>query len=282
MNNQSHQRIQDGIGCDYAVTDRTLVVNCTGIASLSEPFSTNKSNGRKDYYLMVMAQGEMEFYLPGGKRILRAGEMIIFPPGYSYRYVKLDYGEMFYYWVHFTGSDASKLLRDCHISPMTPYEVGLSEEIPHAFRRMFQEFIRADEYYESAAAACLVLLFSQLGREIAGLNTRISGNRVHRSLLYMHRHYSAPLSISSLASMEHLSVSRFSAVFKQSVGMSPQNYLIDLRLKAAVRLMRETDLGIRQIAQTVGYEDALYFSRLFKSRMGIPPAKFSESLQSGQ
>ena len=76
--------------------------------------------------------------------------------------------------------------------------------------------------------------------------------------------------------MEHLSPSRYSAVFRGCMGVSPQGFLIGLRMKNAADLIRRTDLTITQVAQAVGYEDALYFSTLFRRKMGLPPSRYRE------
>ena len=100
--------------------------------------------------------------------------------------------------------------------------------------------------------------------------------RIRASLEYLYRNYALPVRLEDLAEIEHLSPSRYSAVFRASVGISPQNFLIGLRIKNAADLIRRTDLSISQIARVVGYEDPLYFSRLFCRKMGLSPIQYRE------
>ena len=58
MNNQAYYRILDGTDCDLAVSDRPLIVNCSGVCVLSEPFTTHNRRGRSDYYLLYLYQGD--------------------------------------------------------------------------------------------------------------------------------------------------------------------------------------------------------------------------------
>ena len=99
--------------------------------------------------------------------------------------------------------------------------------------------------------------------------------RVSRSIAYMHRAYGQPLSVAEMAAHVHLSESRFRHLFHQRTGLAPMEYLIQLRLSHARRLMAETALSIAEIARAVGYEDPFYFSRLFRQKMARRPRSFA-------
>ena len=69
----------------------------------------------------------------------------------------------------------------------------------------------------------------------------------------------------------------YTHLFHQRTGFSPLEYLTRLRLNHASQLMAETALSIAEIARAVGYEDPLYFSRLFRRKMGVSPTEFRQS-----
>ena len=58
------------------------------------------------------------------------------------------------------------------------------------------------------------------------------------------------------------------------MGISPQKYLINFRLNQACKLMKNTELSIAEISRSVGYQDPLYFSKLFKKEKGLSPSKY--------
>lgn len=279
MSNQSYYRRYDAQGCNEAVHDRQLVVNCSGMVNMTEPFTTVNAAGRQDIYLMYLTRGELCIQLGEESLRMLPGQMILYPPGYPYQYSKRAGGTLCYYWAHFTGASAAELLAQCHLGTVQLYDVGLDEAVEKTFRQLFAEFIRRDVCFEPAAAALLMRLCVLLRRAIEGTHAPDATQRVHRALMHMHRCYSQRITMAQLAELEHLSVSRFSSVFTRCTGLSPQAYLIDLRMKAAVRLLRDTDLGIRQIAQSVGYDDALYFSRLFKQKLGCSPARYAADVR---
>lgn len=275
MNNQAHYRVANENGCDMAVNDQYLVVNCSGVCVLSEPFTSR--NSRRDYYLMYIYQGELEMDIDGQALTVRAGSLVIFPPGYEYRYTKKSHDELIYYWVHFTGFGAQALLDSCGLCVKFVFFTGSSSEIADCFRQLFNNFIYRDGCFEVATAALVPTICVLLRRKIncgTSLHTASLTQKIQKSLDYIHRHYSDPTPISFLADIEHLSISRYCAVFKKCTGVSPQTFLINLRMEMATELILGTDLSLKQIAKTVGYDDQLYFSRLFKLRKGVSPKQY--------
>lgn len=93
-------------------------------------------------------------------------------------------------------------------------------------------------------------------------------------LFYIQRNYSEPISLESLAETFNYSAPHLSVMFKHRTSYSPIDYLIQFRLNKAAKLLVETDAPLRDIAISVGYQDAYYFSRLFKKKKGVSPAQF--------
>lgn len=97
-------------------------------------------------------------------------------------------------------------------------------------------------------------------------------------LEYMHEHYQEKVSLDEIAGNMYISPVYISKVFKEETGDSPINHLIQIRLEKAKELMSiDPSLSIKEIAKRVGYEDAYYFSRLFKKYYGASPSKYSSA-----
>ena len=71
-----------------------------------------------------------------------------------------------------------------------------------------------------------------------------------------------------------LSAHYFSDLFLRETGCSFSDYLINLRLDAAKRLLVDTNLNISEVAANVGYADSRYFSKLFAKKVGILPKEY--------
>jgi len=91
-------------------------------------------------------------------------------------------------------------------------------------------------------------------------------------------HLFSNLKIDELAKLCNLSLSSFKREFKKEFDDSPTNYINDRRIGKAKELLAITKLPISEVAYETGFQDSLYFTRLFKSKVGIPPSAYRNSL----
>ena len=97
---------------------------------------------------------------------------------------------------------------------------------------------------------------------------------VEEALTYLESNYTNNISVQSLADSIGLNRSYLHRLFKSATGSSVQEYLLDLRIRKACTLLKSTVLPIAIISLSVGYEDTLYFSRLFKKKKGVSPSRY--------
>ena len=96
---------------------------------------------------------------------------------------------------------------------------------------------------------------------------------------YFHKNYSKPISIEEFAAEHHMSVSWFIRNFKEYTESTPAQYLLSLRISNAQTLLETTNYNVTEIAEIVGYDNPLYFSRIFKKQSGMSPSEFRKQLQ---
>ena len=99
---------------------------------------------------------------------------------------------------------------------------------------------------------------------------------------YLETYYHESIQLEDLASMTHLSRFYISHSFKKEIGMSPMEYLIDIRIKESKILLRTTNYSISQVADIVGFTTPTYFSKQFRKSTGISPTDYREQFQGGQ
>ena len=87
-------------------------------------------------------------------------------------------------------------------------------------------------------------------------------------------HLYSNLKLEQLAKLCNLSLSTFKREFRKEFDNSPTNYINDKRLEKAKELLSITNLPIGEIAYETGFQDSLYFTRLFKNKIGIPPSTY--------
>ena len=99
---------------------------------------------------------------------------------------------------------------------------------------------------------------------------------------YLETYYHESIQLEDLASMTHLSRFYISHSFKKEIGMSPMEYLIDIRIKESKILLRTTNYSISQVADIVGFTTPTYFSKQFRKSTGISPTDYREQYQGVQ
>ncbi len=95
---------------------------------------------------------------------------------------------------------------------------------------------------------------------------------------YIMEHYDdRELSMSKLAGFFNVSVQYMRTLFKNEFGMSPYQYLINVRINEAKKLLVIDEISLSQIAADVGFSDVYYFSRVFKKYVGMSPSRYHNS-----
>lgn len=98
--------------------------------------------------------------------------------------------------------------------------------------------------------------------------------RIAETIAHIERHYSDPISLDELIEMSGMSRRNFLRAFESTMGHPPIKYLIRMRVRQACKLLERDELSITQIAMQVGFSDSNYFSRQFRSLMGMTPRNF--------
>lgn len=263
--------------CSRASDEHPIIVNCTGRLVSEIGFVTDHVGGREDLYLLYLESGELSVFLGDKELILKAGNAVIFPPKYRYKYSYSGEGGISYLWVHFTGSYAERLLSLCGLAPL-PF-VAISEldgAIINGFQKMFKSFEEGHSLRKLELANELEDIILKLSW---GINGEEKDRKLQVSLNYIHSFFNRTINIPSLAKMEHLSNSYYIELFKRRTGLSPSEYIINLRMNAACDMLRNSDLSIKHISVSVGYDDVSFFSKIFKKKTGMSPLKYRMALK---
>lgn len=119
----------------------------------------------------------------------------------------------------------------------------------------------------------------ELLSEQAQLNTQrdtLAEDIVKSVVQYLQTNYAEYINFTQIASDYSFSASYLTKIFKDYTGTTPIKYLIDYRIKIAKKLLLDTDLTIKEIAEKTGFMDQFYFSKCFKNCCGITPSQFRE------
>ena len=250
-----------------------LILNCAGHFTSKHPFTTDKKSGRLDYYLMYINSGDLYVYDGDKPCQAGAGDLIIFSANQRYSYSYRGGEVLSYFWAHFTGSEVEARLNEYSLKSFPcVYSTSAQNHIPHRFRTIFDAFSKQDDLRERELSALLERLIITASRSIrSGTEKR---STLNNALKYIGANYNSDIPIATLASAEHLSVSRFNYLFKLQMGMPPTKYILSLRMSNAKELLITTDLPVKQIGIMCGYDDPHFFSKTFKGFFGVSPAEY--------
>lgn len=97
---------------------------------------------------------------------------------------------------------------------------------------------------------------------------------IARCQAWIAEHYHEPAPVTAMVRLSGLAERSFKRRFEQATGMSPLEYVHTLRLEEAKQMLEATEAPVEAIAQEVGYEDAGFFSRLFRRHVQLTPAQY--------
>lgn len=242
---------------------------------------TPHPEGRNDYQLLYIASGKGYFYFKGSENatVVTKGNMVLFRPKEPqvYYYYAVDKTEV--YWVHFTGWKVEEYL-DRYELPKEEnvFFTGVSPDYPWIYNQIIRELQLQRENYEDMIRLFLRHIFLTINRYIKeGKQTKNDTiNDIERAVHYFNENYSKPISIEQYASEHLMSVNWFIHNFKNVMKAPPMQYIVSLRIAAAKGYLENSNKNITEIANTVGYDNALYFSRLFKKYTGMTPSEYRE------
>ncbi len=239
--------------------------------------TTRRENGRNDYQLIYIADGKMHLFADGKEQTVQKGNMILFRPGEPqiYSFYAKDLPEI--YWVHFTGKDVEDILALYNIKQgANIFSTGVSRNYKWLFRQMIQELQLKRTDFADMLALQLKQLFLYIGRNVeeGPLVTADLLNEIETAMNYFNKNFYTPIVIEDYAKQHHMTSWWFIQNFKKFAQVTPTQYILSLRINNAMNLLDSTDYSISKIAISVGYDNALYFSRLFKKHTGLSPREY--------
>ncbi len=104
---------------------------------------------------------------------------------------------------------------------------------------------------------------------------------VAQAVRYMEVHYAEDITLASLSAHLGLSESHLSHLFKDETGQSPGNYLLQIRLREAMEMLKDCRNRVSEVAERTGFRDIAYFSSTFKKNVGMSPSEYQKSAGTG-
>ena len=260
-----------------------IVTSCGTYQLYTRPkLPTWRPRGRLDYQLLYIASGKAHFHIDGREQIVPAGHMVLYRPKEPQKYEYYGEDQTEVYWVHFTGGNVKNILRSYGITDdKRIFYCGSGLDYQNLFRTMINELQMCKENYAEMLEMYLRQIFIMLQRYF--LHSTKAENvhiieEIDKATKFFNEHYSEEINIDDYAQSNHVSVSWFIRNFKHCTGSTPMQYILSKRLYNAEILLQDSSYNVTEIAQIIGYDNPLYFSRIFKKAKGISPSEYRKRI----
>jgi AraC-like DNA-binding protein len=236
-----------------------------------------------DYYLLHhVVSGKGTFRTGEFDAELSAGHSFLIHPGQLFHYVSDEADPWRYRWVAFAGTQSYSLITEAGLSLVQPVVHSGTNRIPeNRCRSIYEAFRSRSSSASLEASGHLHLLFASLHEAAAeGIPSPLrpdshSDELVRQVIGYLSTQYAEPVTIEGMAETLGYNRAYLSRLFKQHTSLSPVTFLTKLRVDHGRRLLRERpELTVEQIASSVGFQDALYFSKQFRRWYDQSPSDY--------
>ncbi|WP_168119856.1 AraC family transcriptional regulator [Paenibacillus sp. HB172176] len=235
-----------------------------------------------DYDIWFLQSGALRITINGKEHLAKPGDAILFYPDIPYMATSNSKGCHFIY-VHFDFGIGTqpRLLNDLMLSGIIPSELLAEETL--LFSNAYHH-TPENRLYLKACLSAIIAKIIDLNRQERYAGGFLSGPKTKKSeqsldllqpvFAYIHEHLHKSLTMSELASLVSFSEKYFITFFKKALGITPGQYMYQIRMNRAREYLYMKKYSIQQIASLLGYPDAFSFSKAFKKYYHVPPSKF--------
>lgn len=259
---------------------KDLYISDMGFYPAARNHIRQRQEGINEHILIYCIDGSGNLAFQGKEYLLIGNSWFIIPAHEPHTYYANEKNPWSIYWVHFGGPKAD------HYSQYFGKAKEFAESSnSHMLNRitLFNEILTAlesgfsSERLEFANMNLNGLLASFFyAHTFASVKGYYSNNPVDRAILFMQKQLCKSLKIKDISDHLNMSESHFSKIFRNQTGVSPIDYFIHLKMQEAMRLFSNNSPRVKEVAFALGYDDPLYFSRVFSRYTGMSPAAFAK------
>ena len=233
----------------------------------------------KNAVIHYVTKGYGTFKFNGKVYTLKQGDIFILLKGMKVEYVASIDDPWEYYWIGFSGSNANEYLNRTSITNSYVANCEKNSKIPQIILNMCEI---SKTYNPSSSDDILLLkeLYSLLYTLIEEFpkpfdyKDKELHTYIQDALNFINSNYMNSITVQEIADYVNLSRSYLYKMFIKNLGISPQRYLINLRMYKATLLLKSTKLPIGEVANSVGYSDSLLFSKTFSKHFSMSPLNY--------
>ena len=233
-----------------------------------------RKEGLEEYIFLYCTEGEGTLSVNGKKYVLHENEAITIPRFKKHSYYSDKKNPWSILWVHFKGEDTQHYpLDDIRVVKF------MSNRVKNRMLFLFEQLLTLLEgnytqgnfiYLSEVLSLILAETYAREKKDEAGAQNK----HVTNIIKYMYSHISEILTLEQICGEFELSKSYVNSIFLKCTQHAPMDFFITLKIREACNALRSTDQYVYESAQSLGYKDQYYFSRLFKRVVGVSPKEY--------
>lgn len=244
----------------------------------TEPLHSYGPHARNHYLFHYVISGRGVLYADDNAYTIEGGHGFLIVPGVPTTYVADREDPWEYTWIEFDGLRARESLSLAGISRHQPVYTSLNREAGRLLEEQMLYIVNHSQASPIRQIGQGFLFLDQLVQSSAGqrpqTQRRLRDFYMKEALSFIEQNYQRDISIEEIAAFCGLNRSYFGKVFRDTMGESPQAFLLHYRMARAAQLLKESTLPISAISAMVSYANQLHFSRAFKSVYGVAPRDY--------
>lgn len=233
----------------------------------------------KNAVIHYVSKGKGTFKVNNKIFNLKQGDIFIILKGMNVEYMASMDDPWEYYWIGFSGSNSIEYLNRTSI--IDSYVVTCTEDskIPNIILNMCE----ISKNYNPSSSDDIVLLrelysllytfIKEFPKEFEYKDKELH-TYIQDAINFINSNYMNSITVNEIANHVNLSRSYLYKMFIKNLKVSPQKYLINLRIYKATLLLKNTKLTIGEVANKVGYTDSLLFSKTFSKYFSVSPLNY--------
>ena len=229
----------------------------------------------RDFYLLhFITKGCGIFTFKEKRYLLKEGDLFFIEPGLLTYYQADKEVPWSYTWIGLKGTILPKLFSDIGLSKKVPV-LQYSQRLLHTLEQVLHH-ANTSGFDSLDTIGYIYLFLNELTQCGAGQKNNPPQQPLYidTAVRYINQNIYSSISISELSDTLGIDRSYFCSLFKKHLGISPQQYIMNLKMEKAKIFLETTDIDIKYIADSLGYGDLYTFSHSFKRKTGVSPSEW--------
>lgn len=239
-------------------------------------FSWEKGRILQEFQVNYISDGEGELQTETGNYRIKPGTLMLIPMGCWHRYRPRKQKGWTEHYAGFSGIHAEHYFNKIfHSQKQEILFVGIREEIIDTYYRIFDLVREETPGYQQIASGLILKLLGYIVaiQKQRNFNGKPIEKIIQHTKFQLKERLSEKIDMEQLATEHQVGYSYFRKMFKQYTGVSPGQYLMELKILRARELLLTTNQSIKEISYEIGFSSVHYFSKYFKKKTGINPSE---------